>query len=317
MEENTPPQLPEINPVVKALSHIIILMGLYFMFTILFATVGIYIAALLTGVTIKPFSDDMLAALADANNVNAYKIYFLVSSLGSFAGTALVFAKFFARANIKEYFGLKGAFPPIKLLMWVVIIAIGSLPLISYLGTISKSIPLPANVVEEANKIQETYAAIYNTFLNTDNLWAMLFNLLVIAVTPAIGEELLFRGAFMQIFYRLFGNRINIAVFVVAFLFSAMHMQAYNFLAMLLIGAIFGYLYYWSGNIMVSIWAHFLNNALVVVFCYLYTLNPGLEIFAIDYEFGPVSAIISAFVLAGALYGFYRDTRPYHATTIE
>ncbi|NBW38821.1 MAG: CPBP family intramembrane metalloprotease [Cytophagia bacterium] len=38
----------------------------------------------------------------------------------------------------------------------------------------------------------------------------------------------------------------------------------------MLLGALFGYLYYWSGNLWVAILAHFVNNGFSVVMLYLY-----------------------------------------------
>ena len=95
-----------------------------------------------------------------------------------------------------------------------------------------------------------------------------MLNLFMIAVIPAIGEEFLFRGVLQKQFRQWFGN-IHIAVFVAAFLFSAMHMQFFGFIPRLVLGIILGYLYYFSKNLWIPIIAHFFNNAIAVIVYYL------------------------------------------------
>jgi membrane protease YdiL (CAAX protease family) len=47
-------------------------------------------------------------------------------------------------------------------------------------------------------------------------------------------------------------------------------MQFFGFVPRMLLGALFGYLYYWSGNLIVPMTAHFINNGLSVIGIYLY-----------------------------------------------
>jgi hypothetical protein len=89
----------------------------------------------------------------------------------------------------------------------------------------------------------------------------------LIAFIPALGEELFFRGALQQIFQ----NKKNaiMAIWLTAFIFSAIHFQFYGFVPRFLLGAFFGYLLVWSGNLWLPVLAHFANNAIAIVFYYL------------------------------------------------
>ena len=91
----------------------------------------------------------------------------------------------------------------------------------------------------------------------------------MIGVLPAIGEEVLFRGVLQR---KLTEHWVNphLAIWVAAALFSAIHVQFYGFLPRLLLGALFGYLYYWSGSLLIAIFAHFVNNGVMVLMLYLY-----------------------------------------------
>ena len=93
--------------------------------------------------------------------------------------------------------------------------------------------------------------------------------LVAVAIVPAIGEELLFRGLIQKYFRQIFGNP-HAAIWVTAILFSAFHLQFYGFLPRMLLGAFFGYLFYFSRNLGYAIIAHFINNGFTVTLLYLY-----------------------------------------------
>ena len=122
----------------------------------------------------------------------------------------------------------------------------------------------------------------------------LLLGLLVIAVLPAIGEELVFRGLIQNEFWRGSKN-IHVAIWVSAFIFSAIHTQFYGFVPRVLLGALFGYLYYWSGNLLIPIFAHLFNNAFGVIGIYLQ--QRGL----IDIDVEEAEALPWPAVLMGAI----------------
>src|SRR5690606_9694418 len=98
---------------------------------------------------------------------------------------------------------------------------------------------------------------------------ALAINLLMIAIIPAIGEELLFRGGIQNIFYKWFKNP-HIAIWAAAILFSAIHVQFYGFIPRMLLWALFGYLLVWGKSIWYPIIGHFINNGSAVVTAFIY-----------------------------------------------
>lgn len=93
--------------------------------------------------------------------------------------------------------------------------------------------------------------------------------LIVIAVIPAVGEEVLFRGIIQRKLAKRRAN-VHLSIWLTAMVFSAIHIQFYGFVPRLLLGALFGYLYYWSGRLSVAIFAHFVNNGFTVWMMYLH-----------------------------------------------
>jgi len=92
-----------------------------------------------------------------------------------------------------------------------------------------------------------------------ENNWEFLFGILSIALIPGICEEYLFRGVLQKNFY-LISKNIHTAVWLSAFFFSALHLQFYGFFPRMLLGVLFGYIYYWSGSIVYPMIAHIFNN---------------------------------------------------------
>jgi membrane protease YdiL (CAAX protease family) len=115
---------------------------------------------------------------------------------------------------------------------------------------------------------EEEAQQLTDAFLVTDRVGGFLFNLLMIAVVAAIGEELIFRGILVRLF-KEWTNNVHVAVFLPALIFSALHLQFYGFLPRLVLGIFLGYLFVWTGSLRVPIIIHFLNNAFAVVLAFL------------------------------------------------
>lgn len=148
--------------------------------------------------------------------------------------------------------------------------AVAALPLISMLAEWNKGMELPsflASVEELMRQMEESAKALTERFLNTSSVGMMFVNLFVIAFLPAVCEEMMFRG-WLQ---RVLGKCVNIhtAIWVSAFVFSAIHFQFYGFIPRMLIGVALGYLYYYTGSLWAPIVAHFTNNAAAVIIAFL------------------------------------------------
>lgn len=162
--------------------------------------------------------------------------------------------------------------------------------------------------IQEEERLAKLTAAITD-FKSPGEL---ILGVLVIALLPAIGEELVFRGMIQRELWRGTLN-IHLAIWISATIFSAIHMQFYGFIPRLCLGALFGYLYYWSNNLLIPIFSHFFNNAFAVIMVYL----NHLEITDVNMEDGeaaPVQYVILSLVLTiGLLYYIwkcYRDLPP-------
>jgi len=117
--------------------------------------------------------------------------------------------------------------------------------------------------------LEENAKKLTELLTQFDSASQFLLAMVVIAIIPAIGEELLFRGIIQNLLVNISRN-IHIAIWVTAFLFSAIHLQFFGFIPRMLLGALFGYLYFWSGNLFYPMVAHFINNGFTLLMIYLY-----------------------------------------------
>lgn len=148
-------------------------------------------------------------------------------------------------------------------------------PLMEKIGEWNSNMNFPESLkgIENWMRAQEESSnGLIKKVVMVDNFGLLLINIIVLAVFPAIAEEYYFRGALMNIFGRVFNN-IHITVWLVAIIFSAIHVQFLGFFPRMILGAFFGYMLVWTNNIWVPIVGHFVNNALVAVFAYYYTLQ--------------------------------------------
>ncbi|GAB3643010.1 hypothetical protein GCM10027423_36470 [Spirosoma arcticum] len=156
--------------------------------------------------------------------------------------------------------------------------------------------------IRDKEKSLEGITKYLTTFDTTGQL---VVALLVIAVIPAIGEEVLFRGVLQRDFSRWTGN-VHMGVWLAAILFSAIHVQFLGFFPRMLLGALFGYLYVWSGNIWVPILAHFVNNGFTVLMVYLHQR----KVTTVDIESNesvPVLLGMLSLALTGGLLYYFRQ----------
>ena len=121
-----------------------------------------------------------------------------------------------------------------------VLIMVAALPAINLIADLNGRVQLPESLdsIEQFLKQQEeAAAALTERFLQADNFGVLLINIALMALLPAIAEELSFRGTLQQIL----GNK-HIAIWVTAIIFSAIHMQFYGFIPRMLIGALLGFM---------------------------------------------------------------------------
>ena len=210
----------------------------------------------------------VLVTTGDMNDMSNVKVMQLIQSFGLFVIPPFVMASLWSN-NAFEFLRLKSTLRWTTVL-YVVAFMLVAIPFINMLSWLNQQIVLPASLSEIEKMMQSSevqIAEITEKMLNVSTLGALLFNVFLVAVVPALGEELFFRGTIQRLLSDWKGALF--AIWITAFVFSAIHMQFYGFLPRMLLGAFLGYLLLWSGSLWLPIIAHFVNNSVAVVFYYL------------------------------------------------
>ncbi|MEJ7737896.1 MAG: type II CAAX endopeptidase family protein [Chitinophagaceae bacterium] len=239
----------------------ILTMGLLLIINI----VGAFVIVLFAGITPQDLQGKDLSKPAVLSSVRAL---LAVSTIGSFLVPSLVFAYLSDRSPL-QYIGFKKPVPLFFLLIAVVVI-IGAFPMVAWLGEINQNMHLPKSMQKTENLLREVEAKgnqFQHGLLIMKSRTDLIIMLVVLAVLPAVAEEIFFRGVLQRLFIQL-TRRPWTGIITTAILFSAIHFQFLGFIPRLVLGIVLGALYWFSGSIWPGILAHFINNGLQIILVY-------------------------------------------------
>ena len=213
------------------------------------------------------------------DNVFSLKMRILIQSSASFLVPSFILAYLWCGKPF-QFFGFRKK-SNWKAYFFVFLLMLAAIPFINLLADLNARIPFPESLsgIEMYLKALEVRVAMQTErILTVHTIVGLLFNIFLIAIIPALGEELFFRGTLQRIFADARGAVF--AIWISALIFSAFHFQFYGFIPRMLLGAFFGYLFVWSRNIWLPIVAHFANNFFIVLYFYFSKNN----IISTDFE---------------------------------
>lgn len=233
--------------------------------------------------------------LAVGNDIQLLKLGQAISSTLVFIAPPLILYAFTRKQPLREI-GFRKVNPWWMLLIGIALMFV-SLPVTNQLTAWNEKMNLGAafESLEALLKQMEDMAGdLTERMLKVDTIGGLLMNLLVIALIPAIGEELTFRGVVQQSLVKGCKNA-HVGILLSAAIFSFIHFQFYGFLPRMFLGIILGYMFYYSGSLWTSILMHFVNNGAAVVVSYIQYKN-NLDV---DVEY--FGATDSVWVLSASL----------------
>jgi membrane protease YdiL (CAAX protease family) len=287
---------------------------LMFALIALISVMAVTLVSLIAGLAIFriPFNEWMnVLNLSDPGNIPALKFMQITQALSLFVIPPVIFG-WFALRHPWKYLEIDRKFQQ-KPFLLVLLIAIAILPVMSVLAQFNQKLELPEFLsgIENWMRQTEDQAGLLTEKFLTVTTWAgFLVNILMIVLIPAFGEEFFFRGVLQKIFSKWFRNP-HVAIIFVAIVFSAFHLQFYGFLVRFALGVLFGYLFYWSGNLWYPVLAHLLNNLIPVTLAFF--LRNQMSPAEIDQVgSGPGAwlwAIPALLISTGAILAFYNQVR--------
>jgi len=157
---------------------------------------------------------------------------------------------------------------------------------------------LPLSTQDFLKNQQDFNTKIQEGFI-TDSFSGFLFNIILLAIIPAVGEELFFRGILQDICIGLFKNN-NAGIIITSLIFGILHFQIDNLLSIIFASLLLGYIYNFSNNIFLTILLHFGFNSFSLICMqaikWEFVTEPQLDLLG-NYLFIPIGIILSTVVI--------------------
>ncbi|MDP3667705.1 MAG: CPBP family intramembrane metalloprotease [Sediminibacterium sp.] len=238
------------------------LLGLMGVFIVLTAFLVPFIGSLWMQVPFMQVTDRMNRP----ENIHISRALNTLASLMVFLLPAL----FLARILSKQPFTQLGFNTAIsrKQVFWICLILFAGIMLSGALGELNEKMPIPAKWYVKARALEEAYKAAMLSMATMKTPLDYVLTLGVLAAAPALFEEVLFRSGFQQVFIGWTNNKWA-GILIASIVFSSFHFSYFGFLPRVALGVLLGLIFYYSKNIWLSIFLHFLNNAFVVTQLYI------------------------------------------------
>ncbi|MGB0166996.1 MAG: lysostaphin resistance A-like protein, partial [Luteibaculum sp.] len=248
----------------RPLSRILVFVLLCFFIGGLCSLLGVKLLKSLYGLSL-PQDYALLQNFDEAWVLSANKFLLLVQHLGFFVLPGLLFVVFaYGKTALKA--------PKIqhKKMFLAFVLGLALYPLIGFLAYLNEQIPLGESLLQ----MEESAARFTMAVVRSEDIGTFIYNLFLIAVIPAVGEELVFRGI-LQREMEVQLQKPLLAIVFASVLFSTMHMQFAGFIPRFFLGMVLGWVYYQTRNIWVPIALHFANNALALTLVFI--LQPEVD----------------------------------------
>lgn len=245
----------------------------------------------------------------------------LYSSVLLFIVTPMLYNHFTSQKSILERVGFDNK-PNKKAVMFTILSMLFISAIIGSLAKLNQSIQFPEWLEESIKAMEDDAAKLTIQIIATNNPLTILFNLILIGLIPAIGEELMFRVLIQNKLQRTMA--VWLAIIVTSIIFSAMHFQFYGFIPRFALSVWLGVLYFWGRSTWLNSIAHFTNNVMGVGSYYVYKLAMGewpsvseMESSDIGEDLGIAPYIVMCGIFALCVFMIYKNTRTNEVTNIE
>ena len=215
------------------------------------------------GVPIEKASEYMEAIISDPKNVGFVRWINVISAFVGFFVPAVLYSRI-CHGSSFFWLGFNKHFNIRQLMIVVPIVFLSGLTaatLHAFSQQVLNHLPALKNM---ADALEQNYDTQVNIIGQMNGPADMLLVLVLLAFLPALFEEVLFRGALQRMLERWWKWPL-LAIIVTSLLFSIIHISISLFLSRAWLGFVLGMLYYYTRNIWVPIFAHFLNNGVAVV----------------------------------------------------
>ncbi len=195
--------------------------------------------------------------------------------------------------------------PSLLQLILGIIILVSILPIALYLNELMQTLQFPSWFPSDDSHIMD----MMNRMFGQKTIINFILNFILMGIMAAVGEELLFRGIIQQYLQEIFKHP-HIAVILTALIFGISHFQVQGMIVRILLGAVLGYVLYYSGSLWLSIFIHFFYNTAQLVL--VYTLPGDFTVKATTEQMVSFPLIPAMLFLIPGIIAFYYFIKQRH-----
>lgn len=224
-----------------------------------------------TMVIIGEIPENMEAAIGTMSHAQV-RIFIGINQFFSFLLPGMI-GLYFMKFKRSSYLASIPSWHYLLFILWY----FASLPFFQWLYYINYNLQVPSWWPFQVEAVPEFLVAL----ISDPSPVGLLANLLVIAILPALGEELIFRVLGIRLIERISGSG-HWAVLVTAILFAIIHFDFQGLMPRFFLGLLLGYGFLLSRNFLVPFIIHFIHNGSQLLIAYfspstVESLNQNIE----------------------------------------
>lgn len=197
-----------------------------------------------------------------------------------------------------------------KQVFYALLIFLGAMWVSGALGLVNKLIPISKSAEAYFTQKEHEYEEATYSIISLNTIKDYVFSIFIIALLPAIFEEMLFRAGLQKILTK-WTKLPFVSILITSILFSLVHVSYYGFLSRLFLGVVLGYLFYYSKNIWLNILVHFLNNAFAITVAYIWvssgkSIKDAMNDADVTSNMAVYNTLFAGLLLAAAVYFIFK-----------
>ncbi len=295
----------------QTLSDIFILIGLVIFSGIILAVLGIFVCVPIFHLDLSTLAET-LRDTGSIDNIGFIKVFNLFVSFGMWVVSAFILMKIRGYETMAVW--QVRSPQPNGILMFLPIVFVALLFVSAFLIKFNAALPLPESIKNLSSSANQ---ALMENFLVMKNVNQLLINLLVIGLAPALFEEIFFRGTLQRLLIHFFGNA-HIGVITGSIIFAAIHLNVLQFIPMLFLALVLGYVCHYTKSIWPGIILHFLNNGVAVLMNYYEDKSVLAKQLAEDsYSPSAIITLVSVVIIGGFFYWVIKNNTNQEVSSDE
>jgi hypothetical protein len=257
-------------------------------------------------------AEKMAEAFKDPKNLTAIRWMQFLSTLAMFFIPAFLYSRICNGKNI-FWLGFNNKINQYQILIGFMIIFFSNLISAPLQELTEKLLMHFPSIQARATMLEKLYNDEVVLMAHFSGFADLLLSVIILALMPAIFEELFFRGA-LQSILEIWWNKPIWAIIVSSLIFSLIHFSINLFLSRAFLGFALGLMFYKTRNIWINIIAHFLNNAIAIFQLYVLSKSKKpIDASKLDVKLEWWYILIGI----GVLYGLFIFLQKYSETNVK